>query len=164
MDENVDARILERADDLTTFMYKSVSDLDELKGQIINQKETLFVQEQFRPMILDVKKAMEYVDKFQFSYTGAARMTVQEEIQLIKDEGLGKNLLSKLADKFENLNPDDIKTAKDFQKFENKMDNQVEEYKFDLKKIMNTLNQQQRLIKIDPETGNVIEPPKEPEK
>ena len=32
MDENEDARILERADDLTTFMYKSVSDLDELKG------------------------------------------------------------------------------------------------------------------------------------
>ena len=36
MDENVDARILDRADDLTTFMFKSITDLEDLKSSMIN--------------------------------------------------------------------------------------------------------------------------------
>ena len=36
MDENVDARILDRADDLTTFMFKSITDLDDIKSSMID--------------------------------------------------------------------------------------------------------------------------------
>lgn len=54
MDENVDSRILDRADDLTTFMFKSITDLDGLKLSMLKQKETLYIDKQFKPLVIDV--------------------------------------------------------------------------------------------------------------
>ena len=50
---------------MTTFMHKSFSDLDTITKTQIAQKGEIFVSPQFRPMTLNVRKAIEIVNKFQ---------------------------------------------------------------------------------------------------
>ena len=134
MDENVDARILDRADDLTTFMFKSITDLDDLKTSMINQKKTIFVDGKIRPMILDVKKALEYVNKFEFTYTGAPRKTVDEEKAEVVG-GLGANFFSKISDTLINMDPNKM-GAKRFRDTDFDKRLVPEEEKFDIKRTM----------------------------
>ena len=49
---------------MTTFMHKSFTDLDTITKNQISQKAEIYVDPSFRPLTLNVKKAIEIVNKF----------------------------------------------------------------------------------------------------
>jgi len=65
IDNNADAKILQKATDMTTFMHKSFTDLDIITKNQISQKSEIYIQPAFRPLTLNVRKAIEIVNKFQ---------------------------------------------------------------------------------------------------
>lgn len=65
IDNSADAKILQRATDITTFMHKSFTDLDVITKNQLAQKSQIFVNPNFRPLNLNVKKALEVIHKFQ---------------------------------------------------------------------------------------------------
>ena len=64
IDNNADAKILQKATDMTTFMHKSFTDLDIITKNQISQKSEIYIQPSFRPLTLNVRKAIEIVNKF----------------------------------------------------------------------------------------------------
>ena len=50
---------------MTTFMHKSFADLDQITKNQISQKAEIYVHPSFRPLTLNVRKAIEIVNKFQ---------------------------------------------------------------------------------------------------
>ncbi len=64
IDNNADAKILQKATDMTTFMHKSFTDLDIITKNQIGQKSEIYIQPSFRPLTLNVRKAIEIVNKF----------------------------------------------------------------------------------------------------
>ena len=50
---------------MTTFMHKSFTDLDIITKNQISQKSEIYIQPAFRPLTLNVRKAIEIVNKFQ---------------------------------------------------------------------------------------------------
>lgn len=65
IDNNADAKILQKATDMTTFMHKSFTDLDIITKNQISQKSEIYIQPTFRPLTLNVRRAIEIVNKFQ---------------------------------------------------------------------------------------------------
>ena len=64
VDNSPDAKILQKATDMTTFMHKSFADLDQITKNQITQKAEIYVHPSFRPLTLNVRKAIEIVNKF----------------------------------------------------------------------------------------------------
>ena len=64
IDNSPDAKILQKATDMTTFMHKSFSDLDSITKNQIAQKAEIYVDPSFRPLTLNVRKAIEIINKF----------------------------------------------------------------------------------------------------
>jgi hypothetical protein len=50
---------------MTTFMTKSFVDLDIITKSQITHKSEIYIQPAFRPLTLNVRKAIEIVNKFQ---------------------------------------------------------------------------------------------------
>ena len=67
IDHNEDAKILQKSHDMASFMFKSYSDLEILSRNQIEFKDDLFVLPQFRPMSLNVAKAMDAILKINLS-------------------------------------------------------------------------------------------------
>lgn len=67
IDSNVDAKILQRANDVTTFMHKSFTDLDIITKNMISQKSEIYIHPSFKPLTLNVKKALDIVNKFEMT-------------------------------------------------------------------------------------------------
>jgi hypothetical protein len=64
IDSNADAKILQKATDMTTFMHKSFTDLDVITKNQIAQKSEIFIPPTFRPLTLNVRRALEIIHKF----------------------------------------------------------------------------------------------------
>ena len=73
IDSNVDAKILQRANDVTTFMHKSFTDLDIITKNMISQKSEIYIHPSFKPLTLNVKKALDIVNKFEMTPSAAAQ-------------------------------------------------------------------------------------------
>eukprot|EP00356_Strombidium_inclinatum_P006244 CAMPEP_0170481474 /NCGR_PEP_ID=MMETSP0208-20121228/1907_1 /TAXON_ID=197538 /ORGANISM="Strombidium inclinatum, Strain S3" /LENGTH=194 /DNA_ID=CAMNT_0010754183 /DNA_START=335 /DNA_END=921 /DNA_ORIENTATION=+ len=67
IDSNEDAKILQRASDVTTFMHKSFTDLDIITKNMIAQKSEIYIHPSFKPLTLNVKKALDIVNKFEMA-------------------------------------------------------------------------------------------------
>lgn len=51
--------------DVTTFLHKSFSDLDTVTRTQIAQKGEIYLEETYKPLSLNVKKALDVVQKFE---------------------------------------------------------------------------------------------------
>ena len=65
IENNADAKILQKANDVTTFLHKSFTDLDLITKNQISQKSDIYIHPSFKPLTLNVKKAIEIVSKFE---------------------------------------------------------------------------------------------------
>lgn len=65
INHNPDAKILQKASDVTTFLHKSFTDLDIITKNQIAQKSEIYIHPSFKPLTLNVKKAIEMVSKFE---------------------------------------------------------------------------------------------------
>lgn len=65
IDHNIDSKILQKANDVTTFLHKSFTDLDIITKNQIAQKSEIYIHPSFKPLTLNVKKAIEIVNKFE---------------------------------------------------------------------------------------------------
>lgn len=65
IDNNVDSKILQKANDVTSFLHKSFTDLDIITKNQIAQKSDIYIHNSFKPLTLNVKKAIEIVGKFE---------------------------------------------------------------------------------------------------
>ena len=65
INNNADAKILQKASDVTTFLHKSFTDLDIITKNQIAQKSEIYIHPSFKPLTLNVKKALEMVSKFE---------------------------------------------------------------------------------------------------
>ena len=65
IDTNIDSKILQKANDVTTFLHKSFTDLDIITKNQIAQKGDIYIHPSFKPLTLNVKKAIEIVNKFE---------------------------------------------------------------------------------------------------
>jgi hypothetical protein len=57
--------ILQKISDITTFLHKSFTDLDLITKNQVSQKGEIYIDSNFKPLSLNVKKAMEIVKKFE---------------------------------------------------------------------------------------------------
>lgn len=80
IDHNVDSKILQKANDVTTFLHKSFTDLDIITKNQIAQKSEIYIHPSFKPLTLNVKKAIEIVNKFEMvppsGAVGGAKPTI----------------------------------------------------------------------------------------
>ena len=60
-----DPQILQKIQDITTFLHKSFNDLDQITKNQISQKREIFIDETFKPLAFNVTKALEIVKKFE---------------------------------------------------------------------------------------------------
>lgn len=65
INNNPDAKFLQKASDVTTFLHKSFTDLDIITKNQIAQKSEIYIHPSFKPLTLNVKKAIEIVSKFE---------------------------------------------------------------------------------------------------
>lgn len=65
IDNNIDSKILQKANDVTTFLHKSYTDLDIITKNQLSQKGDIYIHPSFKPLTLNVKKAIEIVNKFE---------------------------------------------------------------------------------------------------
>ena len=65
MDKNVDAKILQRADDITEFMYKAFRDLNKINEEICVMKPDIKVDKEYRPFLLNLKTATKAIGLFE---------------------------------------------------------------------------------------------------
>ena len=65
INNNPDAKILQKASDVTTFLHKSFTDLDIITKNQIAQKSEIYIHPSFKPLTLNVKKAIEIISKFE---------------------------------------------------------------------------------------------------
>jgi hypothetical protein len=85
IDNNVDSKILQKANDVTTFLHKSFTDLDIITKNQIAQKSEIYIHPSFKPLTLNVKKAIEIVNKFEMvPPSGAAGGSAAKPISGIK--------------------------------------------------------------------------------
>jgi hypothetical protein len=74
IDNNIDSKILQKANDVTTFLHKSFTDLDIITKNQIAQKGDIYIHPTFKPLTLNVKKAIEIVNKFEMIPPNGAAM------------------------------------------------------------------------------------------
>ena len=60
-----DPQILQKLSDITTFLHKSFTDLDIITKNQVTQKGDIYIDSNFKPLSLNVRKAMEIVKKFE---------------------------------------------------------------------------------------------------
>lgn len=60
-----DAQILQKISDVTSFLHKSFNDLDIITRNQINQKGEIYIEQTFKPLSLNVRKALDVVKKFE---------------------------------------------------------------------------------------------------
>lgn len=99
IDSNVDAKILQRANDITTFMHKSFTDLDIITKNMISQKSEIFIHPSFKPLTLNVKKALDIVNKFEMTPAAGGQAINQGANMaggqmMAADAGLPQSLMS----------------------------------------------------------------------
>lgn len=63
-----DAQILLKMSDVTGFLTKSFTDLDLMNKNQIQQKGEIFLDQNFKPLSLNVRKALEIVKKFEMQW------------------------------------------------------------------------------------------------
>lgn len=56
---------MHKISDVTSFLHKSFSDLDLVTKNQINQKSEIYIESNFKPLSLNVKKALDVVKKFE---------------------------------------------------------------------------------------------------
>ena len=95
IDSNADAKILQRANDVTTFMHKSFTDLDIITKNMISQKSEIFIHPSFKPLTLNVKKALDIVNKFEMTPGVAAPNAQPVSDNTGADNGLPQSLMSR---------------------------------------------------------------------
>ena len=62
---NNDAQILQKIQDITTFLHKSFTDLDTITKAQVEQKSDIYIESTFKPLTLNIKKALEVVKQFE---------------------------------------------------------------------------------------------------
>ena len=65
MDNNVDAKILLRADDITEFLYKAFRDLSRICTAMNTMWPEITVDEEYRAYIIDLRKAIDVIGIFE---------------------------------------------------------------------------------------------------
>ena len=83
IDNNVDSKILQKANDVTTFLHKSFTDLDIITKNQIAQKSEIYIHPSFKPLTLNVKKAIEIVNKFEMVPPSGAAVSGNSNIKPI---------------------------------------------------------------------------------
>lgn len=68
IDQSNDAQILQKIQDITTFLHKSFTDLDAITKNQVTQKSEIFIDQSFKPLSLNIRKAMEIVRKFEMMW------------------------------------------------------------------------------------------------
>lgn len=63
-----DAQVLQKIQDITTFLHKSFTDLDTITKNQVMQKSEIFIDQSFKPLSLNIRKAMEIVKKFEMMW------------------------------------------------------------------------------------------------
>ena len=58
-------------------MHKSFTDLDIITKNMISQKSEIFIHPSFKPLTLNVKKALDIVNKFEMTPAAGAGPTAQ---------------------------------------------------------------------------------------
>ena len=61
MESSNDAQMLQKIQDITTFLHKSFTDLDNITKNQVMQKSEIFIDQSFKPLSLNIRKAMEVV-------------------------------------------------------------------------------------------------------
>mmetsp|Transcript_42495 Transcript_42495/g.40743 ORF Transcript_42495/g.40743 Transcript_42495/m.40743 type:complete len:662 (+) Transcript_42495:374-2359(+) len=65
LESSNDAQVLQKISEITTFLYKSFTDLDLITKNQVTQKGEIYIDTNFKPLSLNVRKAMEIVKKFE---------------------------------------------------------------------------------------------------
>lgn len=60
--------MLQKLQDITTFLHKSFTDLDSITKNQVTQKSEIFIDQSFKPLSLNIRKAMEIVKKFEMMW------------------------------------------------------------------------------------------------
>ena len=68
IDESNDAQVLQKIQDVTTFLHKSFTDLDAITKNQVSQKGEIFIDQSFKPLSLNIRKAMDIVRKFEMMW------------------------------------------------------------------------------------------------
>lgn len=80
---NNDAQILQKIHDVTTFLHKSFTDLDIITKKQIYQKSEIFIDPNFKPLSLNVKKALDIVKKFEMVLPSINQKVKNQESAMI---------------------------------------------------------------------------------
>ena len=80
---NNDAQILQKIHDITTFLHKSFTDLDIITKKQIYQKSEIFIDPNFKPLSLNVKKALDIVKKFEMVLPSINQKVKNQESAMI---------------------------------------------------------------------------------
>jgi hypothetical protein len=80
---NNDAQILQKIHDITTFLHKSFTDLDIITKKQISQKSEIFIDPNFKPLSLNVKKALDIVKKFEMVLPSINQKVKNQESAMI---------------------------------------------------------------------------------
>ena len=68
IDESNDAQVLQKIQDVTTFLHKRFTDLDAITKNQVSQKGEIFIDQSFKPLSLNIRKAMDIVRKFEMMW------------------------------------------------------------------------------------------------
>jgi hypothetical protein len=72
-----DAQILLKMPDITSFLGKSFTDLDILTKNQVQQKGDIYLDPNFKPLSLNVRKALEIVKKFEMQWPALERKPIK---------------------------------------------------------------------------------------
>ena len=61
VDNNSDAQILLKVTDVTSFLHKSFTDLENITKNELQEKNDIFIMPMFRPMYLNTQKTLELI-------------------------------------------------------------------------------------------------------
>ena len=108
---NNDAQILQKIHDVTTFLHKSFTDLDIITKKQISQKSEIFIDPNFKPLSLNVKKALDIVKKFEMVLPSINQKVKSQESAMINSMTMnplyGKNSI-RSHNPAANMNEDDL--------------------------------------------------------
>lgn len=65
IEQSNDGEILQRIQDITTYLHKSFTDLDGITKNQVTQKAEIFIDQTFKPLQLNTRKALEIIKKFE---------------------------------------------------------------------------------------------------
>lgn len=65
VDQSSDAQILLKVSDVTSFLHKSFTDLENITKFQLHEKNEIYIQPSFRPLYLNTAKTLELVKKFE---------------------------------------------------------------------------------------------------